>query len=80
MAKSQFTVRISDELLNKLTYIAEKNSRSPNKEFEQLIKQDIFEFEQKYGTINLNTESEWFLCHQIFQDIIFVQIKSFYEN
>lgn len=58
MAKSQFTIRISDTLLKKLCYIAEKNSRSPNKEFEQLIKQDIIEFEKKYGAINLNTESE----------------------
>ena len=72
MPKSQFTIRISDELLQKLIYIAEKNSRSPNKEFEQLIKQDIFEFEQKHGSITLNTESEWFLCLQNFQDIICV--------
>ncbi len=58
MAKSQFTIRLSDELLKKLIYISGKNSRSPNKEFEQLIKQDVLEFEKIHGEIKIEKEGK----------------------
>lgn len=50
----QFTIRISSELLQKLNYIAECNSRSPNREIEQLIKIHLAEFEDKHGKVKID--------------------------
>lgn len=54
--KSRFTLRTSQELLDKLGYIAEYNGRTKNKELEQMIKARISSFEQKIGEIKLEKE------------------------
>ena len=47
----RYTLRVSQELLDKLAYIADYEGRTKNKELEQLIKRHIEEFEAKHGTI-----------------------------
>lgn len=47
----QFTIRIPQEELDKIRYIAEYNARSCNKEVERLIRIHIKNFENKYGEI-----------------------------
>ena len=47
----RYTLRISQNLLNKLDYIATFEGRSKNKELEQLIKRRIAEFEKENGPI-----------------------------
>jgi len=50
----RFTLRISDELLRKIGYIAEENGRSANKEIEMLIKRRVNEYEKKNGRIQVD--------------------------
>ena len=47
----RYTLRVSQDLLDKLAYIAEYEGRTKNKELEQLIKKRIAEFESEHGTI-----------------------------
>ena len=47
----RYTLRIPQELLDKLAYIADYEGRTKNKEIEQLIKKRIAEFEAVHGTI-----------------------------
>ena len=47
----RYTLRISQNLLNKLDYIATFEGRSKNKELEQLVKRRIAEFEKEHGSI-----------------------------
>lgn len=47
----RYTLRVSQELLDKLGYIAAYEGRTKNKELEQLIKRRIAEFEAVHGTI-----------------------------
>lgn len=49
----RYTLRISQNLLDKIGYIAEYEGRTKNKEIEYLIKQKVKEFESEYGKINL---------------------------
>ena len=44
----RYTLRISQELLNKIGYIADYEGRTKNKEIEQLIKKRIQEFEKRF--------------------------------
>ncbi|MDE6148645.1 MAG: hypothetical protein K2F81_00910 [Ruminococcus sp.] len=53
-----FTLCISQDLLNKIGYIAEYEGRTKNKEIEQLIKKRIAEFEQENGKIDIEKISE----------------------
>ena len=48
----RYTLRIPQELLDKLAYIAAYEGRTKNKEIEQLIKKRIAEFEEIHGTIH----------------------------
>ena len=48
----RYTLRIPQELLDKLAYIAEYEGRTKNKEIEHLIKKRIHEFEEIHGEIN----------------------------
>lgn len=48
----KFTLRVSYELLQKISYIAEENGRSTNKEIETLIKHYVSAYEKKNGIIN----------------------------
>ena len=47
----RYTLRIPQELLDKLAYIAAYEGRTKNKEIEQIIKKRIAEFEQAHGEI-----------------------------
>ncbi len=48
----RYTLRIPQELLDKIRYIAEENGRSANKEIELMIKQRIKEYESQNGEIS----------------------------
>ncbi len=48
----RFTLRIPEQLREKIKYTADFNSRSQNKEFEIAIKRYINDFERLYGTIS----------------------------
>ena len=54
----RYTLRIPQELLDKLGVIAEYEGRTKNKELEQLIKKRIAEYEAIHGVIELNVETE----------------------
>lgn len=48
-----FSFRTNDELIEKLNIIAEKHSRTRNKEIEYALKQYVENFEDQEGKINL---------------------------
>lgn len=48
-----FSFRTNDELIEKLNIIAEKHSRTRNKEIEYALKQYVENFENQEGKINL---------------------------
>lgn len=50
----RYTLRIPQEYLDKIRYIAEENGRSANKEIEQMIKERIKTYESAHGEISLN--------------------------
>ncbi len=50
---SRYTLRVEQELLDKLGYVVEYEWRTKNKEIEQLIKKRIAEFEKEHGKIEL---------------------------
>ena len=52
----RYTLRIPQELLDKLGYIAEYEGRTKNLEIEQLIKKRIAEFEAAHGKIEESQE------------------------
>ena len=47
----RYTMRISQQLLDKLHYIASYEGRTANKQLEQLVKRCIDEFEAQHGEI-----------------------------
>lgn len=47
----RYTLRIPQELLDKIGYIASYEGRTKNKEIEQIIKKRIAEFEENHGSI-----------------------------
>ena len=49
----RFTLRVSKELLYKLSYICDFNGRTKNKQIEQILKKHVNEFEKKYGVISV---------------------------
>mgnify|MGYP001296945593 CR=1 FL=1 len=51
-----FSLRVETTILLKTKIIAEKNSRSINKEIEYLMKKNIDEFEKAHGTIHLSDD------------------------
>lgn len=48
-----FTLRVPQELLDKLGYIAEYEGRTKNRELEQMIRRRIADFEREHGEINI---------------------------
>lgn len=54
----RYTLRISQDLLDKLGYIADYEGRTKNKEIEQLIKKRIAAFEEIHGPIVQNLDTE----------------------
>lgn len=54
---SPFSLRISEELLNKIKFIANGHSRSANKEIEFILKQYVHQYEKKYGKLDVSLEN-----------------------
>jgi hypothetical protein len=48
-----FSLRISEELLNKIKYISAANKRSTNKEIEFVLEQYVIKYENEKGTIKI---------------------------
>lgn len=48
---SPFSLRISEELLEKIKYIAEENKRSANKEIEYILELYVKKYEKENGKI-----------------------------
>lgn len=57
----QYGLRVPEDLLDKLKYIAEYNGRSANREIEQLIRVHVAKFEHKHGEIELTPETYSFI-------------------
>lgn len=53
---SPFSLRISENLMDKIKYIASQNKRSANKEIEFILEQHIHEYEKTNGEILLNSD------------------------
>jgi len=49
----RFTLRVSKELLYKISYISKFNGRTKNKEIGQVLKRFVNDFEKKYGIISV---------------------------
>ncbi len=54
--KRVFTLRIEDQLYDKIRIIADKNKRSLNGQIEFLIEQCVLEYEKEYGRIETEKE------------------------
>ena len=52
--KSRYTLRVEQELLDKLGYIAEFEGRTKNRELEQMIKKRIAAFEKEHVKIEFS--------------------------
>lgn len=50
----RYTLRIPQEYLDKIRYIAEEEGRSANKEIELMIKHRIADYEKEHGEIKLD--------------------------
>ena len=50
-----FTVRIEEELSEKLKYIADYEGRTKNRQVERLIKNLVADFEKEHGPIDVKT-------------------------
>lgn len=53
MAIKSLSIRIEEEMLNKLHYVADYENRSANGEIISLIRKDIEKFEKEHGEIKL---------------------------
>ena len=62
----RYTLRVSQELLDKLAYIAEYEGRTKNKELEQLIKKRIAEFEKEQLREQKRRRSKW---HRVMEKV-----------
>lgn len=47
-----FSLRVSEELLDKIKYIAAQNKRSANKEIEFVLEQYVRQYEQTHGPLD----------------------------
>ncbi len=54
----RYTLRIPKSMLAKISYIADFNGRTTNKQIEMIIRKQIDEYERCYGTITLPKEIE----------------------
>ena len=48
-----FSLRVSEEILGKIKWVAAKHHRSVNKEIEFALEQYLAAYEKEYGKINL---------------------------
>ena len=51
---SPFSLRVSEELLDKIKFIAATNKRSANKEIEFILEKAVKDFENENGVISLS--------------------------
>jgi hypothetical protein len=51
MAIKSVSIRIEEEMLNKLGFVADYEGRSVNSQILVLVRENIKAFEEKYGTI-----------------------------
>ena len=51
-----FSLRVSEDLIDKIKFIASKNKRSANKEIEFVLEKYVEDFEKENGVINLNQD------------------------
>lgn len=56
MAVKSLSIRIDEEMLDKLHYVAEYEGRSANSQILVLIRRCIEKFEEKYGEIEFGTK------------------------
>ncbi|MBQ2886717.1 MAG: Arc family DNA-binding protein [Alphaproteobacteria bacterium] len=56
MAIKSLSIRIDEEMLNKLHYVADYEGRSANSQILVLIRDSIEKFEEKYGEIEFGTK------------------------
>jgi hypothetical protein len=56
MATKSLSIRIDDELLNKLHIVADYEGRSANSQILILIRNCVEEYEKTYGKIELNSK------------------------
>ena len=49
----KFTLRVSREMLYKLSYISEFDGKTKNKEIETILRKYINEFEKQFGIISV---------------------------
>ena len=54
MAIKSVSIRIEEEMLNKIAYVSDYEGRSVNSHVLVLIRENIKAFEEKYGTIEGN--------------------------
>jgi len=54
MATKSLSIRIDEEMLNKLHVLADYEARSANSQILILIRDAVEKYEQKYGEIELN--------------------------
>lgn len=54
--ENPYPLRVDKALLKKLKFIANENGRSINKEIEVLIKQYVFDYEKKNGSIVISDD------------------------
>ena len=52
----RYTLRVPKELLDKLSYTAEINSRTKNREIENVLKRYIADYERLYGKIDVENK------------------------
>lgn len=48
-----FSLRVSEELLDKIKFIAAQNKRSANKEIEFVLEQYVQQYEQIHGALHI---------------------------
>lgn len=58
MAVKYFSLRLEEDMLKKLHYIADYDDRSVNSQIVSILRQSIKEFEQKHGAISLENKLE----------------------
>lgn len=52
----RYTLRIPKELLDKVSRVAEKNSRTKNREIEMILRKYISDYERLFGKIDIPQE------------------------
>jgi hypothetical protein len=54
--KTRFTLRLDDNILEKIKIISEQNRRSVNAQIEYFLEQCVIEYEKQNGVIKISNE------------------------